>query len=87
MESHQQTLTSNVGDARPLSSSNAFSKTVYSQLFESFHLQNSSALTQGKPYDPAYRGGFPKLYSFDTAVQNKSRVSVDAKSKYSFRND
>jgi hypothetical protein len=86
MESNQQVINQAVSH---LGVSNVFSKSVHSRLYESFHLQNSTSLTQdqARVYDSAYRSGFPKLYSFDTSVQNKSRISLDGKSKYSFRND
>jgi hypothetical protein len=76
MESNPKIVQS-VIERKTLELSNVFNKTVHSRLYESFHLQNSTTLSQGRNYDSEYRTGFPKLYAFDTAVQNRSNVSVD----------
>ena len=87
MESNKQSIHRQGGEFRHTEGSNVFSKSVHSRLYESFQLQNSGSLIQGHSYDATYQNGFPKLYSFDTSVQGKSRISLDAKNKYSFRND
>ena len=87
MESNHQSIHRPASEFRHVETSNVFSKSVHSRLYESFQLQNSGSLTQGHYYDPVYRQGFPKLYSFDTSIQGKSRISLDGKNKYSFRND
>jgi hypothetical protein len=80
---HNQTIKQNA--VNQLNGSNLFSKSITSHLYESYHMQNSSALSQAKSYDAEYRLGFPKLYSFDTSVEQKSRISQKNKDKYSFK--
>jgi hypothetical protein len=86
MESNQQVLAQTGSQIHQINGSNVFTKTVQSRLYESINLQPSS-VHQNQVYDSQYRTGFPKLYSFDTSVQNKSRISLDERGKYSFRND
>lgn len=62
---------------------NLFSKTVVSNLYESYHFQ-SSLLQDQRVYDSQYKLGFPKLYSFDTSVEGRSKIS-DKSNKFSFK--
>lgn len=86
MESNQQVLVQSGSQIRQINGSNVFSKNPQSRLYETIDLQPST-VHHNQVYDSQYRTGFPKLYSFDTSAQNKSRISLDARGKYSFRND
>lgn len=65
MESNLATAQTVIG---PTIGSNIFSKSIISQLYQSYHTQKVSNLNQARSYDAMYRSGFPKLYSFETSV-------------------
>ncbi len=77
MESNQHARPQAASEIRHLVGSNAFTRNANSRMYESFNLQTSALTQQDRTYDPEYRSGFPKLYSFDTSVPNKSRISLD----------
>lgn len=85
MEFNQQAPAQN-GSSIRINGSNVLPKNSQYRPYENLNIQ-SSTVHQNKVYDSEYRTGFPKLYSFDTSIQNKSRNSLDEKGKYSFRND